>query len=135
MLRSMTRELLFCSWLLLAASPAFAGATVEPEGPLSPCIQTPDGAGATSASPQQAWGVEIATAFSKEEALAEFSQAKQAHADLLGSYEPDLIEQCDLHMGTKLQYSARVKMDSREDADELCSKLRTAGGACIVQKN
>jgi hypothetical protein len=38
-------------------------------------------------------------------------------------------------MGTKLQYSARIGMDSREDANALCAKLQAAGGACIVQKN
>jgi hypothetical protein len=123
--------------LVLAAGPAFGGATVEQEGPLTPCVQTPSAAAgnATDAQTDQSWGVEIATAFSKEEALAEFAQAKQDYADILGSYDPDLIEQCDLHMGTKLQYSARIKMDTREDADALCAKLRASGGACIVQKN
>jgi hypothetical protein len=29
---------------------------------------------------------------------------KQDHADILGSYDPILIEQCDLHMGTRVQY-------------------------------
>ena len=122
---------------MLAAVPAFGGATVGQEGPLSPCAQTPSGASGNAADTQadQSWGVEIATAFSKEEALDEFTQAKQDYADILGSYEPDLIEQCDLHMGTKLQYSARIKMDTRENANALCAKLRARGGACIVQKN
>ena len=123
-------------WLMLTAGPAFGGATVGQEGPLSPCVQTPSGAaGGATDQTDQSWGVEIATAFSKEEALADFAQAKQDHAEILGSYEPNLIEQCDLHMGTKLQYSARIKMDTREDADALCAKLRAVGGACIVQKN
>ncbi len=123
-------------WLMLAAGPAFGGATVGQEGPLSPCVQTPSGAtGGATDQTDRSWGVEVATAFSKEEALEEFTQAKQNYADILGSYEPDLIEQCDLHMGTKLQYSARIKMDTRENADALCAKLRARGGACIVQKN
>ena len=46
-----------------------------------------------------------------------------------------MVETCDLHMGTSLQYSARIGTDSRDDADKLCAKLQTAGGACIVQKN
>jgi hypothetical protein len=46
-----------------------------------------------------------------------------------------VVESCDLHLGTVLRYSARVGMDSREDADKLCTKLQAAGGACIVQKN
>jgi hypothetical protein len=119
----------------ITAGPAFAGATVEQEGPLSPCAQTPGGASAGSPAAQaQAWGVEIATAFSKEEALAEFDRVKQDHSDILGS-DPIIVPQCDLHLGTKLQYSARIGAASREDADALCAKLRASGGACIVQKN
>jgi hypothetical protein len=60
---------------------------------------------------------------------------KEAHTDLLGSFDPILVEQCDLHMGTKVQYSARIGAGSREDADALCAKLKASGGACIVQKN
>jgi hypothetical protein len=119
----------------ITAGPAFAGATVEQEGPLSPCAQTPGGASAGSPAAQaQPWGVEIATAFSKEEALAEFDRVKQDHSDILGS-DPIIVPQCDLHLGTKLQYSARIGAASREDADALCAKLRASGGACIVQKN
>ena len=120
--------------LTITAGPAFAGATVEREGPLRPCVQTPDSASADSAAPAQPWGIQIATALSKEEALAEFSRVKQDHADILGSYDPIIVAQCDLHLGTKLQYSARIGAARREDADALCAKLR-ASGACIVQKN
>jgi hypothetical protein len=123
--------------LMFAAGPAFGGAPVEPEGPLGPCVQTQGspGGNATAAQAQPPWGVEIATAFSEQEALEEFARIKQDHADLLGSFDPLVVEECDLHMGTKLQYSARVGMESREDADSLCAKLIAKGGACIVQKN
>jgi hypothetical protein len=53
----------------------------------------------------------------------------------LGSYAPILVETCDLSLGTKLRYSARIGMQSRDDADKLCASLQAAGGACIVQKN
>jgi sporulation related protein len=46
-----------------------------------------------------------------------------------------VVETCDLHMGTDLQYSVRIGTDSRDAADGLCAKLQAAGGACIVQKN
>jgi hypothetical protein len=120
---------------LLAAAPAAAGPAVE-EGPLAPCSTPQGGASADSqVQPAYAWGVEIATSFSKQEALAEFDRIKQDHADLLGSYQPIVVESCDLHMGTDLQYSVRIGMDIRDDADKLCAKLQAAGGACIVQKN
>ncbi len=133
----MKDRLLLGICLMLTASPAFGGAPVEPEGPLSPCAQTQGGASGntTAAQAQPPWGVEIATAFSEQEALDAFARIKQDHADLLGSFDPLVVEECDLHMGTKLQYSARVGMESREDADSLCAKLIARGGACIVQKN
>jgi hypothetical protein len=122
--------------LTITAGPAFAGTTVEQEGPLSPCVQTPDSASTdSSAAPAQPWGIQIATALSKEEALAEFSRVKQDHADILGSYDPIIVAQCDLDLGTKLQYQPGSGAAGREDADALCAKLRASGGACIVQKN
>ncbi|MGV1015477.1 MAG: SPOR domain-containing protein, partial [Methyloceanibacter sp.] len=116
---------------LLIAFPALAGAPVEQDGPLGPCT----GADESASKPSSAWGVEIASSFSKQEALDEFARAKQAHADVLGDHEPVLIEQCNLHMGTVEQYSARIGLDDRDVADRLCAKLQAAGGACIVQKN
>jgi hypothetical protein len=123
--------------LLLGAAPALAGAAVEPEGPLSPCAPTQAASGSDAAQPpsEPSWGVEIATSFSKDDALAQFTKIKQDHTSVLGAYDPTVVETCDLHMGTKLQYSARIGTDTREAADALCAKLRNEGGACIVQKN
>ena len=123
---------LFCLCLLFGAAGARAGATVE-EGPLAPCAPSQAESGDTAGQP--AWGVEIASAFSKDEALAEFDKVKQSYADLLGSYAPMVVETCDLHLGTALRYSVRIGMESRDDADALCAKLQQAGGACVVDKN
>jgi hypothetical protein len=119
---------------LLAAEPVLAGPTVE-EGPLAPCSPQGGANPDSQVQPAYTWGVEIATSFSKQEALDQFAQVKQDHADLLGGYDPMVVESCDLHMGTDLQYSVRIGMNSRDDADKLCAKLQGAGGACIVQKN
>lgn len=116
---------------LLVAFPAFAGAPVEQDGPLSPCKD----ADASVSRPTSPWGVEIASSFSKQEALDIFDQSKKAHDDVLGDYEPVLIEQCNLSLGTDIRYSAQIGMDNRDAADQLCAKLQEAGGACIVQKN
>jgi hypothetical protein len=137
MLPAMRRTLVLAIGLLLtlAAGPSLAGPMVE-EGPLSPCAQPQGEASAdTSAQPAYAWGVEIASSFSKQEALDQFASVKQDHANLLGSFDPLVVESCDLHMGTDVQYSVRIGMDSREDAESLCAKLQADGGACIVQKN
>jgi hypothetical protein len=121
---------------LIGATGVAAGPATDAEGPLSPCAPAQTESDAAPSGQQVApWGVEIASAFSKDEALAEFDRAKQDHADILGGYAPMLVESCDLHLGTKLRYSARIGMQSRDDADKLCASLQAAGGACIVQKN
>jgi SPOR domain len=122
--------------LILAAGPAFAGAPVEEEGPLGPCVEGGGtGSDATQAQSGPAWGVEIATSFNKQEALDDFARVQKQYSGLLGSYQPLIVEDCNLHMGTAPQYSARIGIDSRDDADALCAKLRAQGGACVVQKN
>jgi hypothetical protein len=121
---------------VLGAASALAGSTVEEEGPLSPCLpQDTTTSNGSSDHPSEPWGVEIAASFSKEEALDEFERAKKDYPEILGSYEPMVVATCDLHMGTQLRYSARIGLESREDAENLCNKLQAAGGACIVQKN
>jgi hypothetical protein len=135
MMHGMKNVLPLVLCLMLAAQQAFAGPAVEQEGPLSPCSPPQAGDGSDSSQRAPTWGVEIATSFSKDDALAQFARVKQDHTGILGSYEPTVVETCDLHMGTKLQYSARIGMDSRDDADSLCAKLQADGGACIVQRN
>jgi hypothetical protein len=121
--------------LILAAGPVFAGTAVEDEGSLGPCVKGDSTTSDAQTPSGLAWGVEIATSFNKQEALDDFASVQKQYSDLLGSYQPLVIENCDLHMGTAPQYSARIGIDSRDDADALCAKLRAKGGACVVQKN
>ena len=125
---------------MVATLPALADpVVVEQEGPLAPCAKAPDAA--SDGSAQQAtesefpWAVEIATAFSKEEALDQFNRMKQDHTSVLGTVDPIVVEQCNLSMGTKPQFSARIPAETREAANSLCAKLQESGGACLVQKN
>jgi hypothetical protein len=121
----------FCAMFVIA--PALAE-PMESGDPLGPCLK-----GASppedSISPGTGWGVQIAAAFSKQEALDEFSQAQKDYSDILGDVSPTVVAVCDLNMGTDLRYSARVVLDDRDAADKLCRKLQAAGGACIVLKN
>lgn len=121
--------------LMLASLPALAEPTTEQEGPLSPCIGAPDSANDSLPKASSQWVVQIATAFSKEQALDQFNRVKQEHADILGDETPIVVEQCDLSMGNKPQYSARIVRDSRDEATSLCNKLQQSGGACLVQKD
>ncbi|HEY8298874.1 MAG TPA: SPOR domain-containing protein [Methyloceanibacter sp.] len=123
--------------LMLTVAPVLAGPAVEDKGPLSPCVSPKADTSSETPADQSgpAWGVVIATSFSKDDALAQFDRIKQDQGNLLSAYQPIVVETCDLHMGTDPQYSVRIGLDSRDDADKLCAKLQAAGGSCIVQKN
>ena len=122
-------------WLAVATLPALAAPAVEQQGPLLPCVGAPDAADDTLQKASDQWVVEIATAFSEQEALDIFNRIKQEHADILGDFAPIVVEQCNLSMGNKPQYSARIVTDSQDKADSLCQKLQQSGGSCLVQKD
>jgi hypothetical protein len=119
--------------VLPAALPALAD-PIEAGNPLAPCLKgaslpeevMPTGTG---------WGVQIASDFSEQEALDDFSKVKKDYSDLLGDYSPTVVAVCNLNMGTDLRYSARIAFDDRDAADKLCAKLQEAGGACIVLRD
>ena len=120
--------------LMLGFAPAHAE-PMEAGDPLSPCVKGATSADTPAAPSGAAWGVEIASSFSKQESLDRFAQAKKTYGDILGDSSPTVVEVCDLSMGTDLRYSARVALGGRDAADKLCDKLQAAGGACIVLKN
>jgi hypothetical protein len=40
-----------------------------------------------------------------------------------------------LSWGRRAFYMVQIVADSRADAEKLCARLRSSGGACLVQKN
>ncbi len=89
----------------------------------------------TASGAWRPWGVHISTSFSKAKALAQFGRLKQQHAALLGDREPFVLPERNLSRGRRSLYMVQIGADSREDAAKLCAQLRSAGGACLVQKN
>jgi hypothetical protein len=129
----MRRASLAAFALMLLASPALAE-PMEAGDPLAPCLKgeaLPDDITQSGAP----WGVQIASSFSRQEALDEFAQVQKQNSDILGDYSAAVVAVCDLSIGTDLRYSARVAFDDRDAADQLCDRLQAAGGACIVLKN
>ena len=89
----------------------------------------------TASGAWRPWGVHVSTAFSKAKALAWFGRLKQRHAKVLSEADPFVMPQRNLSRGRRSLYMVQIGADSRADAEKLCSKLRSDGGACIVQKN
>lgn len=86
-------------------------------------------------APFAPWGVQLAGNFSKERALASYARARNLYAAILGDIRPMVIGTRLLSRGTRAFYRVRVPADSREAANAVCTRIRGAGGACVVLKS
>jgi hypothetical protein len=89
----------------------------------------------TASGAWRPWGVQVSTSFSKAKALAQFGRLKRQYTSLLSAREPFVLPERNLSRGRRSMYMVQIGSDSRDDATALCASLRSAGGACIVQKN
>jgi len=80
------------------------------------------------------WGIQLAANFSKALALRSFSQAQATYAQVIAQARPMVIGTRLRSRGTQAFYRIRIPAQSREQADALCARIHTVGGACIVLK-
>jgi len=78
------------------------------------------------------WGVQLAANFSKAQALASYSRAYRSYAAILGDIQPMIIGTRLRSRGTRAFYRVRVPAPTRAGANELCQKIRSTGGSCLV---
>ena len=81
------------------------------------------------------WGVLLAQDFSPAVAAARFERVKASHQSLLGAEEMLLLSARNPSFGPRPRHSAMVGRDNREEAEELCDRLRSVGGSCVVIRN
>lgn len=81
------------------------------------------------------WGVQLAAGFDRNKALAMYSRAIKRLSDIIGDRDPSLLSSVMRSRGTRAFYQVRIGADTRGEADELCGRIRKAGGACFVLKN
>jgi hypothetical protein len=78
------------------------------------------------------WGVQVAAGFNRENALAMYARAMKGLSDMIGERDDPLL----VHSrGTSTFYQVQIGADTRREADDLCSHMRRAGGACLVKRN
>ncbi len=81
------------------------------------------------------WGVVVAGSFNERQALSTFARAKQRHADLIKNELPMVVRTRNLSRGSKRLVRVMIGRNSRAEAESLCSRIQTDGGACVVAKN
>jgi hypothetical protein len=79
--------------------------------------------------------VVLGAGFSRDQALAIYARGMQRYAGILSGRDPSILSTLMRSRGMRAFYQVRVGADTREGADELCGRLRRAGGACIVLRN
>jgi Transglycosylase SLT domain/SPOR domain len=81
------------------------------------------------------WGVQLAAGFSREMAMAMYSRAIARLRGVIGDQDPMLLGDLFRSRGTRNFYKVRIGADTRGEADDLCNRIRRAGGACLVLRN
>jgi len=81
------------------------------------------------------WGVQLAAGFNRDKALAMYSRAMKRLSAVIGDQDPSLLGSVMRSRGTRLFYQVRIGADTRLAADDLCNRVRRAGGACFVLRN
>jgi Transglycosylase SLT domain/SPOR domain len=107
-------------------------AVIETRAPASPRTKGRKPATAKRTLP---WGVQVAGDFSREKALTAYERMKGRFSAVLSTHEPMVVQAKAPGRGTTPLFAVRLGAESREAADQLCERLRTAGGACMVVKN
>ncbi|WP_029584733.1 lytic transglycosylase domain-containing protein [Bradyrhizobium sp. URHD0069] len=81
------------------------------------------------------WGVQLAAGFNRDRALAMYSRAIKGLSAVIGDQDPSLLSSVWRSRGTRTFYQVRIGADTRPAADDLCARIRRAGGACFVLRN
>jgi hypothetical protein len=81
------------------------------------------------------WGVQLAAGFSRDKALAMYGRAVSRLASVIGNRDPSILTSRMRSRGPALFYQVRFGADTRPEADDLCNRIRKAGGACFVLRN
>ncbi|WGS02130.1 lytic transglycosylase domain-containing protein [Bradyrhizobium sp. ISRA443] len=81
------------------------------------------------------WGVQLAAGFSRDKALAMYARAMKHLSAVIGDQDPSLLSSHLRSRGSATFYQVRIGADTRPEADNLCNRIRKAGGACFVLRN
>lgn len=80
------------------------------------------------------WGVQVAGNFRQAAAMRQLDRVRARFPGVFAGREA-VMSRVRTPMGRRGIYAVRIGADSRGEADAICAKLRTAGGACVVLKN
>ena len=80
------------------------------------------------------WHVQVSQHFARHVAVNMYKKVRRRHASIIGKLPYAVVVE-NSRAGMIRQKSVRVGADSREAARSICTRLKRAGGACIVKRN
>lgn len=81
------------------------------------------------------WGVQLAAGFDRNKALSMYARAVKNLSGVIGDRDPSILSSVQRSRGSHAFYQVRIGADTRSEADNLCNRIRKAGGACFVLRN
>ena len=96
-----------------------------PGAPLAPDIETAWGP----------WGVQVAGHFSRAKVIAAYALLGKRFPDLVGGRPPMIVSGRVPGRGTRSFHRVRIPVETRAEAETLCSRLKASGGDCVVLKS
>jgi len=81
------------------------------------------------------WGLQLTGNWSEARALSDYKQLQKRFSSVLGDRAPMIIKSRMLGHGSAPWYLIRVAESTRDRAKQLCSRLESAGGSCLVYRN
>ncbi|RWA68764.1 lytic transglycosylase domain-containing protein [Mesorhizobium sp.] len=80
------------------------------------------------------WGVQVAGNFRRSAAIGQWLRVRSRFPALLASHDP-VVSRVRTPIGRRGIYAVRIGADSRAEANGICDKLQSVGGACVVMRN
>jgi len=105
------------------------------EGVSHPSLTKQSSENAASAPPKKPWALQLVGDRSKEGAVQQYTALRSQYRSILGGFAPEVVSRRVAGRKATFWYQIRISAESRERATGLCSKLRSAGGDCLLVKN
>ena len=80
------------------------------------------------------WGVQVAGNFNRTAAVRQWERVRVKLARVIGDVEPAIFAKRGT-IGRKQMHVVQIGASDKREANDLCNKLRLAGGACVVVRN
>ena len=81
------------------------------------------------------WGVELSAGFSHDRVLTVYAGLLKRFGEILSGRDPSILSGVLRSRGIRAFYRVSIGAPTREAANDLCTQIHRAGGACLVIRN